>query len=142
MEACWDGETLIDRGQIAVGQQQKKLKLRAWAKKIAGATCGKHRSARRLEGSSGKVSQVELRDRQAMWDGFANALTQAAEFVVAPLLFALVGHFLDTRFDTGPVLAIAFGLLGLFGVAARAYYGYRASMDREEEGKPWTRSRP
>jgi F0F1-type ATP synthase assembly protein I len=83
---------------------------------------------------------VELRDRQATWNGFGNALSQAVELVAAPLLFALFGWFLDRHLGTGPVLAIALGLLGVVGVAARSYYWYRAAIEREEEGKPWTRS--
>lgn len=83
---------------------------------------------------------MELRDRQATWNGFGNALSQAAELVTAPLLFALFGWFLDRHFGTGPVLAITLGLVGVIGVAARSYYGYRAAIEREEEGKPWTRS--
>jgi F0F1-type ATP synthase assembly protein I len=83
---------------------------------------------------------VELRDRQATWNGFGNALSQAVELVTAPLLFALFGWFLDRHFGTGPVLAITLGLVGVVGVAARSYYWYRAAIEREEEGKPWTRS--
>jgi F0F1-type ATP synthase assembly protein I len=83
---------------------------------------------------------VDLRDRQATWNGFGNALSQAVELVVAPLLFALFGWFLDNHLGTGPVLAIALGLLGVAGVAARSYYWYRAEIDRQEEGKPWIRS--
>jgi F0F1-type ATP synthase assembly protein I len=83
---------------------------------------------------------VELRDRQATWNGFGNALSQAVELVVAPLLFALFGWFLDSHLGTGPFLAIGFGLLGVAGVAARSYYWYRAEIDREEGGKPWIRN--
>jgi F0F1-type ATP synthase assembly protein I len=89
----------------------------------------------------GKGSLVELRERQATWDGFGNGLSQAVEMVVTPLLFALFGWFLDTRFGTGPVLAIVFGVIGVAGMAARTYYWYRAAIEREEEGKPWTRRR-
>ena len=77
-----------------------------------------------------------------MWQGFSDALGMAVEIVVSPLLFALFGYWLDGRFGTGPVLAIAFGLLGVFAIALRSYLWYRASMDREEKGKPWTRLRP
>jgi F0F1-type ATP synthase assembly protein I len=84
---------------------------------------------------------VELRERQATWNGFGNALSQAVELVTAPLLFALFGWFLDRHFGTGPVLAITLGFVGVVGVAARSYYWYRAAIEREEEGKPWTRSR-
>jgi F0F1-type ATP synthase assembly protein I len=88
----------------------------------------------------GKVSLVELRERQATWQGFGDALAMAVEFVVTPLLFALAGFGLDRWFGTGPVLAIVLGVFGLVGVVLRTYYWYQATMTREEEGKPWTRS--
>jgi len=77
-----------------------------------------------------------------MWSGFGDALAQAVEMVVTPLLFALAGWWLDGRFGTAPVLVAVFSAIGVLGVAARTYYAYRAAMDRAEEGKPWTTSRP
>ena len=91
-------------------------------------------------GLLGKGSLVELRERQATWQGFDKAFAQSLEFVVIPLLFALFGHFLDGRLGTGPVLAIAFGVLGVVGMAARSYLWYRAANEREEKGKPWKRN--
>ena len=85
-------------------------------------------------------SLVELREREGQWLGFEWALAQSMEIVATPLLFALFGYWLDGRFGTGPVLAIAFGLLGVVLIALRSYLWYRASMDREEKGKPWTRN--
>jgi F0F1-type ATP synthase assembly protein I len=85
---------------------------------------------------------VEFRERETQWLGFERALAQSVEIVVTPLLFALFGHWLDGRFGTGPVLAIVFGLVGVVAISLRSYLWYRASMDREEKGKPWTRLRP
>ncbi|MGQ0825262.1 MAG: AtpZ/AtpI family protein [Actinomycetota bacterium] len=85
---------------------------------------------------------MELRERQAMWKGFGDAYALAAEMVVTPLLFALAGWGLDRWLDTGPFLAMGLGAVGVVGVAVRIYYTYKAAMEREEEGKPWTRSRP
>jgi F0F1-type ATP synthase assembly protein I len=85
---------------------------------------------------------VELRDRQATWQGFGDALALGVEMVLTPLLFALFGWWLDGRLGTGPVLAIGLGALAIVGVSVRVYYDYRARMAREEEGKPWTRPRP
>lgn len=85
---------------------------------------------------------MEFRERETQWLGFERALAQSVEIVVTPLLFALFGHWLDGRFGTGPVLAIAFGLVGVVAISLRSYLWYRASMDREEKGKPWTRLRP
>jgi F0F1-type ATP synthase assembly protein I len=84
---------------------------------------------------------VELRERQATYNGFGDALAHATELVVTPLLFALAGYGLDRLFGTGPVLAIVFGLVGVIGVAVKSYYEYAARIAREEEGKPWTRHR-
>ena len=89
-----------------------------------------------------KGSLVEIRERPAQWQGFERVFAQSLEIVVTPLMFALFGYWLDGRFGTGPVLAIAFGLLGVVLIALRSYLWYRASMDREEKGKPWTRYRP
>jgi F0F1-type ATP synthase assembly protein I len=83
---------------------------------------------------------VELRDRQATWNGFGEALSLAVGLVLTPLLFALFGWWLDRMLGTGPVLAIGFGLLGLFGQCAHMYYSYKVRMEKEEEGKPWKRS--
>jgi F0F1-type ATP synthase assembly protein I len=85
---------------------------------------------------------VEFRERETQWVGFERALAQSVEIVATPLLFALFGHWLDGRFGTGPVLAIVFGLVGVVAISVRSYLWYRASMDREEKGKPWTRLRP
>ena len=87
-----------------------------------------------------KGSLVELKDRQATWQGFSDALAMAVEFVATPLLCALLGFWLDGVFGTGPILAIVLGLVGLLGVVLRTYYWYQADMAREEEGKPWKRS--
>jgi F0F1-type ATP synthase assembly protein I len=84
---------------------------------------------------------VNLRDRQATYNGFGNALSQAVEIVATPLLFALVGFFLDRLAGTRPLFTVSLALFALVGMALRMYYAYREAMAREEEGKPWTRSR-
>jgi F0F1-type ATP synthase assembly protein I len=85
---------------------------------------------------------VELRERQLQWQGFERALAQSIEIVATPLLFAWFGRWLDHVFGTWPVFAIGFLLVGVVAIALRSYLWYRASMDREEKGKPWTRLRP
>jgi F0F1-type ATP synthase assembly protein I len=85
---------------------------------------------------------VDLRDRQALNNGFGNALALAVEIVVTPLVFALGGWVVDRWLGTGPLFTLGFGVFAGIGVAVRLYYQYRDDMAREEEGKPWTRSRP
>ena len=48
------------------------------------------------------LETVELRDRQATYNGFGDALAHATELVVTPLLFALAGFGLDRWLGTGP----------------------------------------
>ena len=67
-------------------------------------------------------------------------MSLAVGLVLTPLLLALFGWWLDGLLGTGPVLAIVFGLFGLLGQCTHMYYTYKARMQKEEEGKPWTRS--
>lgn len=85
---------------------------------------------------------MDLRDRQATYNGFGNALATAVEIVVTPLVFALLGWLIDRALGTTPLFAVVLGLFAVVGLAVRLYYQYRDDMAREEEGKPWTRSRP
>ncbi len=88
----------------------------------------------------GKVSHVELRDQQSLWQGFGNGLGQAVEMVLTPVLLGLFGAWLDQLFGTSPVLMLVFGVVGVLGMAARTYYWYQAKIAAEEERKPWKRS--
>jgi F0F1-type ATP synthase assembly protein I len=73
--------------------------------------------------------------------GFGEALAQAFEFAAVPLLFAALGWWLDDRFGTGPLLLVILATIGFVGVCLRTVYHYLARVEREEEGKPWTRRR-
>jgi hypothetical protein len=92
---------------------------------------------------AGDRSEPERRDaeRRSLYGGFGEALAQAIEFAVTPILFALFGLWLDGRLDTTPVLTATLSVLGVTGVSVRAYYAYKARVELEEEGKPWTRRR-
>ena len=85
--------------------------------------------------------KVPWADRQAMNRGFGEALAQAFEFAAIPVLFAGFGWWLDDRLGTSPILTVALAALGFVGVSLRTIYRYKAKVEREEEGKPWTRRR-
>ena len=80
-------------------------------------------------------------ERRALNNGFGDALAQAFEFAVTPVLFALFGLWLDGRTGTGPLWVVVFSVLGITGVCIRTIYAYKARVEKEEEGKPWTRRR-
>jgi F0F1-type ATP synthase assembly protein I len=86
---------------------------------------------------------VDAHDRTADWQrGLGDGFSLAVEFVAVPLIFALIGFGLDRWLGTSPVLAVVLGGVGFVGCLVRTYYAYLARMEYEEEGKPWTRSRP
>jgi F0F1-type ATP synthase assembly protein I len=85
---------------------------------------------------------VDLKRRTATWQrGLGDGFSLAVEFVVAPLIFALFGYWLDLQFGTSPVLAVSLGVFAFVGVLVRTYYAYMAQTELEEKDKPWTRSR-
>jgi F0F1-type ATP synthase assembly protein I len=79
-------------------------------------------------------------ESRSLHSGFGDALARAFEIAAIPVLFALFGRWLDSRFGTSPWLMLTCVLLAVVGLGARSYYGYKAQMEREEEGKPWKRS--
>ncbi len=80
-------------------------------------------------------------ERQALWNGFGNGLSQAFELVAAPAIFGVLGWFVDRWLGLFPLCTIVFGAVAAIGGFARAYYSYQAQMAAEEKDKPWTRSR-
>lgn len=91
----------------------------------------------------GERGQAERRlaDGRALNNGFGDALAQAFEFAVTPILFALLGLWLDSRYGTGHLWVVLLSILGITGVCVRTIYAYKAKVERDEEGKPWTRRR-
>ncbi len=71
--------------------------------------------------------------------GYGDGLTQALTLVVGPVLFGLLGAFLDSLLGTAPLFLLVFGLFGVLAACATAYYEYRGRMERHDEGKPWAR---
>jgi hypothetical protein len=76
---------------------------------------------------------------RALYGGFGDALAQAFEFAVVPVLFALAGLWLDSRFGTAPLFVAVLASVGLLGVCVRTVYSYKTRVEAQEEGKPWTR---
>ena len=80
-------------------------------------------------------------ERRALYGGFGEALAQAFEFAAVPVLFAGFGLWLDGRLGTGRAITVVLLVVGLVGVCVRTAYHYKARVEHEEEGKPWTRRR-
>lgn len=83
--------------------------------------------------------RVPWAERQAMNRGFGEAMAQAFEFAAIPVLFAAFGWWLDDRLGTSPFLIVGLAAFGFVGACLRTVYFYLAKMQKEEEGKPWTR---
>ncbi len=75
--------------------------------------------------------------RQQTYSGFGDALAQAFEMVVTPLLFGVGGYFLDRWLGTSPLFTIILSLLGIVGMSAKMWYAYDARMRAHEATAPW-----
>ena len=71
--------------------------------------------------------------------GYGDGLTQALTLVVGPVLFGLLGAFVDSKLGTSPLFLLVFGLFGVLAACITAYYEYRGRIARHDEGKPWAR---
>jgi F0F1-type ATP synthase assembly protein I len=71
--------------------------------------------------------------------GYGDGLTQALTLVVGPVLFGLLGAFIDSKLGTSPAFLLVFGFFGVLAACVTAYYEYRDRMARIDEGKPWAR---
>jgi hypothetical protein len=76
---------------------------------------------------------------RGLYGGFGDALAQAFEFAVIPVLFGLLGIWIDGRLGTRPWATVILLVIGLTGVIARTLYAYKDRMETEEKDKPWTR---
>ena len=68
-------------------------------------------------------------DKRELGKGF-NSSSGAYELVLSPILFALLGHWLDGRFGSGPWLMVIGAVFGLVGASVKRYYTYRFRMDQ------------
>ena len=61
---------------------------------------------------------------QGMWRGHGGF-----ELSLSPVLFALIGLWIDRSVGTTPLFVVVFAVAGFAGAAIKLYYGYRASME-------------
>lgn len=75
----------------------------------------------------------------SVWNGLGTGMSQALELTVGPLLFALLGVWIDSVLGTAPWFAIGLLVFAMAGATLSAYYRYTARAEAEERGKPWAR---
>lgn len=68
--------------------------------------------------------------RRELSSGLFHRSHGSFELVLSPLLFALLGLWIDGRIGTTPLVCITFAVLGFAGVVAKLYYTYRAGMQQ------------
>ena len=83
------------------------------------------------------VAPAATGENGELYNGAGEGLSRAFELAVTPAILGGIGYMLDRWLGLLPVLTIVFFLLGVFGVAARMYYGYDARMKEHEAAGPW-----
>ena len=82
---------------------------------------------------------MDLRARRELNQGFGDTLSRAFEFAVTPLLFGYLGHVVDKRLHTTPLLLLVFAAVAVAGMFIKLYYAYDQAMEQQEEDRPWRR---
>lgn len=62
-------------------------------------------------------------------------LSNGIEIAVVTMLFCFAGFGLDKWLGTSPIFTIVLSFVGIAGVFARAYYTYKADMERHEAAR-------
>ena len=86
---------------------------------------------RRAQSPSGDLSGRH--DRRDLYNGFGDTMARAFEVVFTPLLFGLLGWWIDGRTHTRPVFALTLGILVLLYTLWKLSKGYIATMQRETD---------
>jgi F0F1-type ATP synthase assembly protein I len=71
---------------------------------------------------------LDASQRRELSNDIFHRSTGSFELVLAPLLLAMLGFWIDRSAGTIPVFTILFALAGMAGAAARIYFGYRYAM--------------
>ena len=80
-----------------------------------------------------------MRRLQAIPSASNDAFSYAVAMVLVPVLFGLLGAWIDGRVGTRPLFLLALGALGAACSFASAYVRYEHRIARHDEGKPWAR---
>ncbi len=85
------------------------------------------------------MSKLQRRARKSRdrVQGESDAFSQAMTFACGPVMFGLLGRWLDSVAGTSPWLLLAGIALGIFGSSATLYYRYQARMMQLDAPKPW-----
>ena len=82
---------------------------------------------------------MDLRERRQLTGGFGDALARAFELACTPVLFALLGHFLDGKLGTGSLLTVGLAVFAILGTLLKMWFRYVEDMKAHEAGAPWQR---
>lgn len=76
----------------------------------------------------------DLRARQDLNRGFSDALGRGIDLALTPVVFGLIGWFIDRLAGTSPVFTIAVAILGVLGTALKIKLGYDKQMSAFDGG--------
>ncbi len=68
-----------------------------------------------------------------------DAFSYAVAMVIVPVLFGLLGAWIDSRAGTAPLFLLVLAAFGAACSFTSAYYRYERRIARHDEGKPWAR---
>lgn len=72
---------------------------------------------------------VNQSQRRELNDGLFHRSHGGFELALSPVLFSLLGLWLDRTVGTTPLFCVLFAVIGFAGVAVKLYFVYRHGMD-------------
>lgn len=85
------------------------------------------------------IDQRDQDERRHLNQGFGDALNNAFEIAMIPLVFGGFGWLVDRLLGTGWVFTAVLAVVGLAGTFLKLYYRYSAKMLQLEQSGPWHR---
>lgn len=76
---------------------------------------------------------MDLGQRRELNNGFGESLARAFELVVTPGIFGFLGHLVDRRLGTSPLLLLVFALLAFGYLVWKFWADYNRRMQVHEQ---------
>ena len=85
-----------------------------------------------MESSEKRNLAGQLGDKRDLYNGFGMAMSRAVEFAVTPLIFGLLGWWIDGKLGLRPLFMLVLSLFTLCYMSWRMLYDYNTRMKELE----------
>lgn len=81
---------------------------------------------------------MDIESRRKLNNGMGEGMTRSFDVAVTPVLFSLLGLFIDSRLGTTPAFTLILFVFAVVGVFVRLWYAYDNEMKQEAGKRGWS----